>query len=157
MEQSIDNARKDALAFLKNHKAGVLASVSGTGQAHGSMVYYVADDDFNIYVLTLINSRKYKAITEHPQVAFVVAVPEIPQTLQMEGMAMDISLDQEAASKKEQLLSVLNSNNWFYGPVAKLDPADTVVVWIKPTWVRWADYAFAPAGSEHVLTEIPVK
>lgn len=157
MEQTSDNARKDALSFLKNHKVGVLATVSGAGNVHASMVNYVADDEFNIYIITLINSRKFKAIEEHPQVAFTIAIPSIPQTLQMEGVAIDISLDEEAGNKKAELLDVLNFNPWFYGPMSKLDLEDTVIVWIKPTWVRWADYAFAAAGTEHVLKEIPLK
>lgn len=157
MEQTLENARKDALSFLKHHKTGVLATVSGQGQAHASMVHYVADDDFNIYVLTLINSRKFKAIEDHPQVAFTIGIPDVPQTLQIEGMAMDISLDEEASKKKAELIDTLNSNPWFYGPIAKLDLAETVVVWIKPTWVRWADYAFAPVGTDHVLKEIPLQ
>lgn len=157
MEQTLENARKDALSFLKHHTTGVLATVSAQGEAHASMVYYAADDEFNVYILTLINSRKFKAVTDHPQVAFTVAVPEIPQTLQLEGMAMDISLDEDAAKKKEELLAKLNSNPWFYGPITKLDPAETVLIWIKPTWVRWADYAFAPMGTDHVLKEISLK
>lgn len=157
MEQTSDNARKDALSFLKHHKVGVLATVSGAWQAHASMVHYVADDEFNVYIITLINSRKFKAIEEHPQVAFTIAIPDIPQTLQIEGVAMDISLDEEAGKKKAELMDVLNSNPWFYGPMSKLDPQETVIVWIKPTWVRWADYAFAPIGTDHVLKEIPLK
>lgn len=156
MEQTLENARKDALSFLKHHKVGVLATVSGQGEAHASMVNYVADDQFNVYIITLINSRKFKAIEAHPQVAFTIASHNVPQTLQMEGMAMDISLDEEAAKKKAELMDSLNSNPWFYGPISKLDPDDTVIVWIKPTWVRWADYAFAPVGTDHVLKEIPL-
>jgi general stress protein 26 len=151
-----ENARKEALAFLLRHKTGVLSTLSLEGQVHGSMLYYTADDDFNIYFLTLSNSRKFKALQANPRVAFTVATPEVPQTLQIEGIATDISLDEEAAKKKEQLLETLNSNPWFYAPVAKLDLADTTVVWVRPTWIRWADYAFADAGSEHVFKEIEV-
>ena len=152
-----ENARKDALAFLLRHKTGVLSTLSPEGRVHGSMIYYIADENFNIYFLTLSNSRKFKALQANPAVAFTVATPEVPQTLQFEGVAMDISLDEEATKKKEQLLETLNSNPWFYPPVAKLDVADTVVVWVRPTWVRWADYAFADAGSEHVFKEIPLE
>lgn len=156
METNLDNARKDALAFLQRHKTGVLATTEREYQVHASMIYYTADKDFNIYFLTSADTRKFRALQAHPQVAFTVSIPDVPQTLQIEGMAMDITLDHEAAKKKEELFEVLNSNPWFYGPVAKLDSAATVVVWIRPTWVRWADYAFNEPGSGHVLQEIPI-
>lgn len=154
MDNDIGRARQDALAFLKHHKTGVLATVSPQGEAHASTVFYATDDNFNIYLLTLVDSRKYAALCAHPQVAFTVSVPEVPQTLQLEGVAVDMSLDEAAAQKKEELFGVLNANPWFYPPVAKLDPAETAVIWIRPSWVRWADYAFAEAGNAHVFTEI---
>lgn len=156
MDEHAAQGRQDALNFLRGHKTGVLATVSPEGAAHASMVYYTCDDDFNIYFLTLASTRKYQGLLAHPQVAFTVATPDVPQTLQLEGMAMDITLDPDAAKKKDELLAVLNSNPWFYGPIEKLDLADTVVVWVRPTWVRWADYAFADAGNAHVFTDIPV-
>ncbi len=156
MDSSTDRARVDALAFLERHKTGVLATVSPEGTAHASMVYYTADDNFNIYFLTLTNSRKFASIQAHPQVAFTVSIPDVPQTLQIEGMAMDISLDEEGARKKDQLFEVLNSNPWFYAPVTKLDPATSAIVWVRPTWIRWADYAFEQNGTEHVFKEIPI-
>lgn len=154
MDTELTMARADALAFLKRHKVGVVATFAGEYQPHASMVYYTADDDFNIYFLTLMSTRKYKALQAHPQVAFTVSTPDVPQTLQIEGMATDISLDKEAEKKKEELFAVLNSNPWFYPPASKLDPAESVVVWIRPTWIRWADFAFAETG--HVFKEIPV-
>lgn len=149
-------ARTDALAFLKRNKLGVLATISAEDTPHASMVYYTADDDFNFYFLTLVSTRKYSALCAHPQVAFTIARDDVPQTLQIEGMAMDISLDAEASKKKEEIFEVLNSNPWFYAPVTKLDPATTAVIWVRPTWIRWADYAFADKGTEHVFREIPI-
>lgn len=157
MSEELENTRKDALAFLTRHKIGVLATVSAAGNPHASMVHYMADENFNIYILTLINSRKYAALSAHPQVAFTVSTPDVPQTLQIEGVAMDISLDEEASKKKDELFNVLNSNNWFDAPVTKLDPAESVIVWIRPTWIRWADFAFQQSGNTNVFKEIPVK
>ena len=151
-----DNARKDALSFLKHHKTGVLATVAPSGEPHASMVYYTTDDNFNVYILTLIDSRKFAAIQANPKVAFTVSMPDVPQTLQIEGVAMDISLDDESKDKLPGLIDVLNSNNWFYGPITKLDPKERIVLWIKPSWIRWADYAFQQNGSEHVFKQIPV-
>ena len=106
--------------------------------------------------MTLADSRKFEALQAHPQVAFTVAMPDVPQTIQIEGMAMDISLDEEAAKKKDELFAVLNSNPWFAAPVTKLDPVESVIVWIRPTWIRWADYAFAEPGNKHIFTLIPI-
>lgn len=156
MSEELNNARKDALAFLTRHKTGVLGTLSAEGTVQASTVFYTADENFNIYILTLINSRKYAALNAHPQVAFTVSIPDVPQTLQIEGMAMDISLDEEAAKKKDELFKILNSNNWFYAPITKLDPAESVIIWIKPTWIRWADYAFEQTGNAHVFKEIPI-
>lgn len=153
----MNNARKDALAFLKRHKTGVLATTEQDHRVHASMVYYTADDNFNLYFLTLSHTRKFKGIQAHPQVAFTVSTPDVPQTLQIEGMAMDITLDEEAVKKKDELFEILNSNQWFPAPITKLDPAGIILVWVRPTWIRWADYAFEQPGNEHVFKEIPVE
>lgn len=157
MDTELTRARQDALAFLKKHKTGVLATVAGDYHIHASMVHYTSDDDFNLYLLTQANSRKYEALQQHPQVAFTVSSSSIPQTLQIEGMATDITLDEEESRKKEALLKVLNSNPNFYAPITKLDQVETVLVWIRPTWIRWADYAFEESGNQHIFKEIPVK
>ncbi len=157
MDTELDHSTADALAFLKRNKTGVLATMAGDYNLHASMVYYTADDDFNIYILTQIDSRKYKALQQHPQVAFTISSSEIPQTLQIEGMAMDISLDEEEGKKRDELFDILNSNPQFYAPITKLDPSELVMVWIRPTWIRWADYAFEQVGNRHTFKEIPVK
>ncbi|HVY72654.1 MAG TPA: pyridoxamine 5'-phosphate oxidase family protein [Candidatus Paceibacterota bacterium] len=157
MTEEMDNVRKDALAFLKRHKTGVLATRGEAVGPHASMVYYTADDDFNIYFVTLENSRKFKALSAHPQVAFVVATPDVPQTLQIEGMAVDITTDTQVAQKKDEIMQVLNSNPNFYAPITKMDPSEVVVVWLRPTWVRWSDFAFEESGNQHVFKEIPIR
>lgn len=156
MDELTMRARQDALAFLTRHKTGVLATSERDYQVHASLINYTADEDFNIYFITRSDMRKFKALSAHPQVAFTVATTDVPQTLQIEGMAMDISLDPEASKKKEALFATLNSNEMFYAPLAKLDLGELVLVWIRPTWIRWADYAFEESGDRHIFKEIPV-
>jgi general stress protein 26 len=156
MVQDPERAKQDAAAFLKRNSIGVLATSGPKGSTHASMVYYTAGEDLSFYFLTLINSRKYRALSDNPHVAFVVATPDIPQTLQLEGVAMDISLDEEAAERKAELIDLLSKNANFYAPITKLDPAMSVVVWVRPTWARWADYAFAGDGSAQVFAELPL-
>jgi nitroimidazol reductase NimA-like FMN-containing flavoprotein (pyridoxamine 5'-phosphate oxidase superfamily) len=156
MRSDKEKARQDALAFLKHHRTGVLATISRNYEPHASAVHYTADDKFNVYIVTRTNSRKFDALSAHPQVAFTVAVDHVPQTLQIEGMAANISDTDEARVKKDELFEIHSKNLLFYAPISKMDPHETAIIWIQPRWIRWSDYAFAEDGDEHVFQEIPV-
>jgi uncharacterized pyridoxamine 5'-phosphate oxidase family protein len=151
------DVRTDALAFLKRNRTGVLATAGHDNIPHGNVMHYTCDENFNLYIMTLKNTTKYRSIVAHPQVAFVVFNETTPQMLQIEGMASDISTSFEAGSKKDELFEVLNKNTFFAPPITKLDIDEPAVIWIKPTWVRWADYAFGSEGSENVLKEVPLQ
>lgn len=151
------DSSKDALAFLKRHRTGFLATAGHDNKPHLSAVHYVCDDKFNIYFMTLRTSKKFEALSAHSEVAFTIATEDVPQTLQIEGKAMDISSSNESGSKKDELFEVLNKNPNFYPPISKMDTADTAIVWIQPTWIRWADYAFAQDGNENVFREIKLQ
>ncbi len=155
--EEMHEAKKSAAAFLLRYSVGVLATTAEQYQVHASTIYYIADKDLNIYFLTSTESRKFAALRAHPQVAFVVSTPEVPQTLQIEGMAMDMTLEQGAQEKKEELMQLLEKNKQFYPPLSKLNPTSVAVVWVRPTWVRWADYAFEEVGAQHVLKEFTIE
>ncbi len=150
-------ARRAALAFLKAHTAGVIATVASDGKPHASAVYYVSDDNFSIYFLTLRTSRKYAAIQANPWSAFVVGTQDVPQTLQIEGPAVELKTDEEKQAHITDLVKVLTSNSTYYAPITKLSPAETVIMWLEAKWVRWGDYASPLQGTENVLTEISPK
>ena len=155
MEIDTETRRALALDFLKSHSAGVLASVSPEGKPHASVVYYTCDDAFSIFFITLITSRKYAAIKASPNVAFVVGTLDVPQTLQIEGVAIELHANDEMMGKKlPQLLQRLTSNATYFAPITKMDPADIVMMWLQPKWIRWADYATAESGNKHVFTEL---
>jgi len=145
------------MAFLKKHKTGVLATIARDYKPHASLVNYVCDDKFNIYFMTLRTSRKFEALSAHSEVAFTIATEDVPQTLQIEGKAMDIAVSDEAGSKKDELFEVLRKNSSFDAPISKMDTAETAIVWIQPTWIRWADYAFSEDGNENVWKEIDIQ
>ena len=157
MRPDAETSHIEALSFLKRHRTGVLATVSRDWRPLASVVHYAADDKFNVYILTLKNSRKYDALSAHPETAFTVFTEDIPQTLQMEGTAMDISASDEVGSKKDELFEVLNKNPFFYPPITKLDVSDTALVWFQPTWIRWANYAFGEEGTDNILKEIVIE
>ncbi len=154
MDSDQDRTRTDALAFLKRHKTGVLATLSAQGVPRSRLIYYVCDNEFRIYFSTLLNTRKYEDFSAHPQASFVVATEDVPQTLQIEGLVSEITDEQKMEQELAPLVEVLMSNNSFHWPTLKLDPGEVGLMQLTPTWVRWADYAFAQKGSEHVFKEV---
>lgn len=150
----MDQARAQALDFLKSHSAGVLSTVSEDGKAHGSAIYYVADENFNIYFLTLKTSRKCANLCANPSVALTVGRQDIPQTVQLEGVASVLQHPEEIGEHAEALMKALTSNSRYYAPLTKLDNDETAIVWIQPKWIRWADYTSQEHGSKAVLKEI---
>lgn len=156
MRTDANRARIDALAFLRRHSTAVLSTVSSKKEPHATMIFYVADDNFNIHFLTRIDTRKFKAIQKNPRVALTVSTTDVPQTLQIEGTARSIAQDDETSSMKPQLFKVLNANHWFYAPITKQDVTMVHEMRIEPTWIRWSDYAFAKDGDENIFIEIPI-
>jgi len=148
--------KAEAQAFLKAHNVGMLATVGADGKPRASIVHYVSDEHFNIYFLTLFASRKFAAMRANPAVAFTIGAREIPQTIQMEGAASELTHADEKKEHITELMKVLTSNSTYYAPLMKLDPSEIVMMWIKPTWVRWGDYASLESGSDNIFTEIPI-
>ncbi len=149
-------ARADALAFAKAHTAGVLATVAKDYSPHASVIYYVSDETFNIYFLTKRGSRKYNAIKAHPQVAFTVGTQDTPRTLQIEGLASELESTEDREKHIPDLMNVLSQQTSRFVPAGKLD-GELSVLWIRPTWIRWADFSKKEIGNENLLVEIPVE
>jgi nitroimidazol reductase NimA-like FMN-containing flavoprotein (pyridoxamine 5'-phosphate oxidase superfamily) len=152
----VDTARKSALEFIKGHHAGVIATAGHDNQPHASAVYYVADEHFNVYFLTKVNSRKYNAIQAHPQVAFTIGRLDVPQTLQIEGVASELRSDEAKQAHIPDLMDMLEKTNPYYVPIAKMD-SEVVLIWIQPKWIRWGDFAVEGIGDDQLFTEIPVQ
>lgn len=140
--------------FLKEHRLGVLSTVSPKGKPQASALFYVSDDDFSIYFTTLDTTRKFINLSANPNVAFTVASESVPRTLQMEGTAAELRENADAGYNVKELLGVLRSNKLYGPPLARLDPARIVIVKIVPKKIRWADYANSHYGTHNVQHEI---
>lgn len=152
----MSDARTSALAFLKGHQAGVLSTVTADGKPHGSAIYYVADDNFNVYFVTLKTSRKFANLQAHPAVALTVGRQDVPETIQIEGVASALQHSEEIGAHAADLMKALTSNSRYYAPITKLDNDATAIIWIQPKSVRWADYTTNESGTENVMHDIPL-
>lgn len=145
--------RDEALSFLVNHDTGVLATISDAGEPRARLVYYTCDDAFNIYFITLKNTRKAADITANGKAAFVVSETEIPHTIQLEGTVADLSDSATLDPLLVDFMRRLMSHNTFGIPITHFDTSEFIFCKLTPTWVRWGDFTFGQ-GTDNVLTEI---
>lgn len=155
METDPKGKRDEALEFLVNHDVGVLATTSADGQPSARMVYYTCDDSFNVYFITLKNTRKAAQIAANAHVAFVVSETDTLHTIQIEGEAHDISETATNDALVTDFVKRLTKETPYGIPLTHLDPSSLAFYKITPSWVRWGDFTFGTHSNE-VLTQLPV-
>ena len=152
MNTDAQGIRDEALSFLVDHDAGVLSTVSG-GAPRSRLVYYTCDDAFNIFFITLANTRKVADLAGSPHASFVVSELETPRTLQLEGTVADLT---ETATMNPLLLNFIRTLMEKDGhgiPLEHFDAAAIKLYQFTPAWVRWGDFAYR-LGTDNVFTLI---
>lgn len=150
-----DQRKEAALAFLKEHSLGVLATVSAAGEPRARTVYYSADDTFDIFFLTLAGTRKTDDIASNPHAAFVVSAEEVPQTLQIEGIVSDLTDTAVIDPAVMSLARTLMARGSHFSPLTHFDTEKIRFYRLSPTWVRWGDFT-AGESTDEVLSVIPL-
>ncbi|MEO7364205.1 MAG: pyridoxamine 5'-phosphate oxidase family protein [Candidatus Saccharimonadales bacterium] len=127
--------------FLKKHQSGVLSTAGDAGSVWGATVYFVTDDDLNIYFVTRTGSFKYKNIQTQPFAALTVSDGEAQITVQLSGEVsqmpinkyMDIFFDKFAAMRPE------GDFDWA-PPVDKVHEGNYMPLQLTPSRMQYADY-----------------
>jgi hypothetical protein len=130
---------KDLLAFLRQHRVAVQASVSDAGGAQAAVVGIAVTDRFEIVFDTLSSSRKAQNLRRNPKLAFVIGglIEGDERTAQYEGVADEPSGD-ELERLKQAYYKVYTD-----GP-SRLTWPGLIYVRVRPTWVRYSDYTVDP-------------
>jgi general stress protein 26 len=144
--------RKAALDFLKANKSGVLATLSPEGDPRARFIYYASDNAFNVYFLTMQETRKVEDLKVNQHAAFTVATEQTPQTLQIEGVIENTT---ESAIIDFPLIKL--TENWLSNivhgaPLTHIELGKLSYFKLKPTWIRWGD--FTAHDNKDVFTEI---
>ena len=120
----MNDTKAEAQAFLKANKAGVLSTISKEGNPHARLVYFTCDEELNIYFITMLNTRKAGDMSAHPQVAFTVSTVTEPKTLQLEGLAEDVTDGPVDDATVTDIFKNLQSNEQYFAPLARMDRGD---------------------------------
>lgn len=122
--------------FLKDHKLGVIATVSGDVLPEAAVIGIAVMENLEIICSSFVTSRKYKNIQKNPSVALVIGW-EKGKTAQYEGIAEELSQD-EAERHLETSLEKVPS-------IAKYIELEHQVIYkIKPKWIRLSDLSVDP-------------
>ena len=135
-----EQIRQRAHVFLSGYLEAVISTVNQYNHPQAAMVYYIADDDFNLYFLTRQSSRKYANLQHNPAVAVVVADPINQISIQLEGKAKDISDQKQTPPFAERLLSLLNDKHFHTAPLFQIDSGAARVIRVTPEWLRYSSF-----------------
>ncbi len=150
------DSKAAAFAFLNEHTAGVLSTLSADGAPHARTIYYAADDAFAIYFMTLTGTRKIDDINGDGRAAFVVSSEDKPRTLQIEGTIANLTETATITPVVRRLSDIMQAKGFLSAPLTHLDPGHSIVFYkLTPTWVRFGDFTDG-IGDKIVFTEIPV-
>ena len=148
--------KKEVLEFLMSQKIGVLSTVSD-GKPHGSYIYYVVDENLDIYFTTPASTRKHQNIFSNNRVAFTVGTTKPPKTVQIEGEAEIVVDDNTIKALTALYVDVATENNHYPVPLTKLDWEQGVIMYrIRPTWLKWSNFTDSKKGKEHEVAVVVI-
>jgi len=131
--------RVDLLAFMRDHKMAVQASVSSSGAPQAAVVGIVVTDELEIFFDTLATSRKAKNLRGNARVALVISGPGKGEerTVQYEGVA------DEPAGTELARLKDLYFRHFPDGRDRETLP-EIAYIRVTPKWIRYSDFSRSP-------------
>lgn len=131
--------RADLIAFIREHKMAVQASVSSSDAPQAAVVGIVVTDELEIFFDTLATSRKAKNLRGNPRIALVIGGPAKgdERTVQYEGVA------DEPGGAELVRLKDLYFKHFPDGRDREVLP-DITYVRVTPKWVRYSDFGRRP-------------
>jgi Pyridoxamine 5'-phosphate oxidase len=122
--------------FIRQHRYGVMASVSDGNTPEAAVVGIAADPSLRVVFDTVAASRKYSNLIRNPSIAFVIGW-EDERTLQYEGIATI-----PTGGKLEEIRAIYFEV--FPDGRERLEwPGITHFV-VEPRWARFSDYNSQP-------------
>jgi pyridoxine/pyridoxamine 5'-phosphate oxidase len=137
--------RQELIAFIRRHRWGVVATVSGAGAPQAAVVGIAVTDDLALVFDTLGSTRKAQNLRRDGRAAIVIGWDE-EQTLQCEGPADEPTGAALEACRRAYF------DRFPDGPTRLAWPGITYFR-VRPTWLRFSDFR----GLEPGITEMPIE
>jgi general stress protein 26 len=132
---------RPAKLFLASHDLATLSTIDADGNVHGAVVYYTADKNDNIFIVTKDKTAKAKNLASYHQVALTIFDAHSMQTLQISGAAQ---IEEEPGIKKmveEKILRPrFSEGHAELPPILHIPAGKYVVICIRPLTFKFNDY-----------------
>lgn len=141
MPQTSPHSHQKVHDFLKQHPMGVLSTVSVDGNPWGAAIYYVADEDFNFYFVTRVETFKYQNLDKHPKAALTVADADSQTTVQATGIISKVPVKDYMDIVFNKLAKVRPRDDLHWAPpIEKIHAGNYMPLYLTPTKLQYADY-----------------
>lgn len=128
------------LRFLREHTLATLATVAHDGMPHAASLYYVVDDDMNLYCVTREETQKYQNIKQQPAVSMVITDEETAETVQLIGHAKKVTDEHAISDVLSRLWKITLDKQHWPAPVVKLSKGGLYVIKITPSELKFGDF-----------------
>lgn len=155
MPVKINDEQRDILEFAKHNPVGVLATASKHSVPHAAAVFYVLDEDMNVYFITKEETKKFRNLRENHHVSLAAYKESSQTTLQIIGEAQHVKDVDMFIDVFENIIDICAKNTKSDRlPVSKLFAGDYYLYQIKPSTMRLAEYLRPDQGNLMGLFEL---
>lgn len=158
MSVTIHRKEKQIHNFLKDHRVGVLATVTPDGEPHAATIYYTVANDLDIRFLTRDKTQKAINLLHNNHAALVVYDAATQTTVQLSGTVTKITDNAEINAVYRQVVyASLDTSNNDIPPVAKLDAGDYITYRLTPTKLYMAVFNHAKPNDYKDIFEVTIE
>jgi len=151
-QRSLSDRQKRIYDFLQSLPVGVLSTVGIEQKPHGSVIYFVLDEDLKLSFLTKRETRKYANLQCNPAITLTVFEPKTQTTAQIFGEAVEVKDTAEMNKVAAAILDAsLRISQTGLPPISKLEAGPYVAFHVKPEQIRLAVYSRSDADEEFEL------
>lgn len=152
---SISEKYAKIASYINDNPIATLGTVSEDGAPRGAAVYVYADQEKHVvYFLTKNKTQKYIDILANDQVSLTIVNPKKNSTVQAIGKAFTVHDSQALDAVTRQMVRANPLASEWMPPVSKLEAGQYVVVGIKLTHARLAEFAGMELNREEIFTEV---
>lgn len=113
--------------YINEHPLAVLSTVEPSGNPHGSTLYAGSDSQLHVFFMTKRDTRKHQNILGNPKVALTFSGEDHQTTLQLSGIASEVTVPDEGATAFQVLGSIRHNSEDFRLPISKIEAGPYIV------------------------------